>query len=170
MATPDGGADSTEQVAKRLGEIDDELRRQPVGRVRYSPAVSENRPGSSLVNWVIAMGAIASAVFIWWAIGRPGFGDVGQDIYDGDWSCEQPGGNGLGAMGGPGITVIDGDVTSASYFDMTNGEDIPVDFGNVNVVNPTTLTLTTLYPPFYDAASGTYKFTDVQGTFECTKD
>ena len=51
-----------------------------------------------------------------------------------------------------------------------NGKDLPVGFGNVQIVNTTKLTLTSVYPPMYDIASGTYKFLDEQATFECTKD
>ncbi|QYG11516.1 hypothetical protein [Microbacterium sp. PAMC22086] len=132
--------------------------------------MTERQPGNTLVNWVLVIGGIAAAVFLWWAFGRPDAGDIGQDIYDGDWSCEIPGRQGLGTMPGPGITVSGGAVTSAHYFDMTNGQDLPVEFTNVQTINTTKLTLTSAYPPFYDLASGSYKFTEQSGTFTCTKD
>lgn len=128
------------------------------------------RNSNALSNWVIGLGILGFAALIWWAAGRPGLGDLGQDLHAGEWSCEIPAGQGLGAMAGPGLEVVDGEVASVYYSEYPSGREIPVDYADLEIINPTTLTLTTLYPPRPDFTTGAYEFTGVEGTFECTKD
>lgn len=117
-----------------------------------------SREGQGLTNWVIGIGIAGALGLWWWASGTPGIGDIGQEIYDGTWSCSTGGGQGLGAMYGPGLTVENGEITSAWHFDTSTGREVPAPFSNVRIVSPTELTLDSTYP-----------LGNVTGSFTCTK-
>lgn len=98
-----------------------------------------------IANWFIALGT-AGALFLWWASsGFPGIGDVGQDLYDGDWACYNGGEGGVGKIYGPSLVVEDGEIVEAYHFDMSTGSEYSAPFENVEVDSPTKLTLDSTY-------------------------
>ena len=112
------------------------------------------------VGWFIALGLAGFAVIIWLASGRPGLGDIGKPLFAGNYSCWSGGGQGFGALGGPGIVVRDGEVVEAHYFDMTTGRDRPVPFGNVEILGTTKVRLDSIQP----------LGDNIPGTFVCERD
>lgn len=105
--------------------------------------MSEKNATNYVANWFIAFG-VAGALFLWWAAsGFPGVGDVGKEIYAGDWTC-YTGDQGI-EMYGPSLVVADGEIVKAYHFDMSAGAEYEAPYENVNVISATKLTLDSTY-------------------------
>ncbi len=96
---------------------------------------------------------------MWWAAGSPGLGDIGKPLLAGEYGCWSGGGQGLGATTGPTLTVRDGEVVGASYFNMTTGDDDPVPFSNVEILSTTRVRVDSVHP----------LGDNIPGTFVCEK-
>lgn len=98
-----------------------------------------------IANWVIALG-VAGALFIWWASsGFPGVGDIGQDIYDGNWTCYNGGEGGVGRLYGPSLVVENGAIVRAYHFDFSSGSEYSAPYTGVKILSPTKLSLQSTY-------------------------
>lgn len=100
-----------------------------------------NKIQNRVIGWLVAITAGFFLVF-WIATGGPN--DLpGAALKDGDWGCMTD--DSPGALGGPGLTVDDGEVVDAWTFDMSTGQQSSVPFSNVQQISAVKLTVDSVW-------------------------